>query len=199
MKLNKFANLLLLGLILTLTAVGCKKNPGYITNIPGHKTNPGDLSTGPLNTGPVNPNPGVLENPNGIANANMANFEGRPEDRGPLAASTVYFDYDSSVVKSSQISKLQDVASFLKSNPADALLIEGHCDERGTEEYNRALGEKRAQALREYLASKLGVDAGNIRTISYGKDRPADPGHNDAAWAKNRRGEFVVLLPKPQS
>jgi len=75
-------------------------------------------------------------------------------------------------------------------------LIEGHCDERGTEEYNRALGEKRAQALREYLASKLGVDAGNIRTLSYGKDRPAVPDHNDAAWAKNRRGEFVVLLPK---
>ncbi len=195
MKLNQFANLLLLGTLLTLTAVGCKKNPGYITNIPGHKANMGEIGGAPLNTSPIAP----LENSNGIPTAGMANFEGRPEDRGPLAASTVYFDYDSSVVKSSQVSKLQEVASFLKSNPADALLIEGHCDERGTEEYNRALGEKRAQALREYLASKLGVDAGNIRTISYGKDRPADPGHNDAAWAKNRRGEFVVLLPKPQS
>ena len=196
MKLNQFAKLLLLGIILTLTAVGCKKNPGYITNIPGHKTNMGDVGGAPLNTAPIAP----PENPNGtIPAAGMANFEGRPEDRGALAASTVYFDYDSSVVKSSQVSKLQDVATFLKNNPADALLIEGHCDERGTEEYNRALGEKRAQALREYLATKLGVDSGNIRTISYGKDRPADPGHNDAAWAKNRRGEFVVLLPKPQS
>jgi peptidoglycan-associated lipoprotein len=195
MKLNPFANLLLLGIILTLTAVGCKKNPGYITNIPGHKANMGDIGGAPLNTAPIAP----LDNPNGIPAAGMANFEGRPEDRGPLAASTVYFDYDSSVVKSSQVSKLQDVATFLKNNPADALLIEGHCDERGTEEYNRALGEKRAQALREYLATKLGVDSGNIRTISYGKDRPADPGHNDTAWAKNRRGEFVVLLPKPQS
>jgi peptidoglycan-associated lipoprotein len=195
MKLNPFANLLLLGTLLTLTAVGCKKNPGYITNIPGHKANMGDIGGAPLNTAPIAP----LDNPNGIPAAGMENFEGRPEDRGPLAAATVYFDYDSSVVKSSQVSKLQDVATFLKNNPADALLIEGHCDERGTEEYNRALGEKRAQALREHLSSKLGVDAGNIRTISYGKDRPADAGHNDAAWAKNRRGEFVVLLPKPRS
>lgn len=192
MKLNPFANLLLLGIILTLTAVGCKKNPGYITNIPGHKANMGDIGGAPLNTTPLAP----AENPSGIAAAGLENFEGRPADRAQLAPDTAYFDYDSSVVKSSQVSKLQDVASFLKSHPADALLIEGHCDERGTEEYNRALGEKRAQALREYLASKLGVDAGNIRTISYGKDRPADPGHNDAAWAKNRRGEFVVLLPK---
>src|SRR3979409_967387 len=121
MKLNPFANLLLLGIILTFTAVGCKKNPGYITNIPGHQTHLGDASGTPLNTTPINPG----DNPDGtIKAASRENFEGRPEDRGPLAASTVYFDYDSSVVKSSQVSKLQEVATFLKNNPADALLIE---------------------------------------------------------------------------
>ena len=75
------------------------------------------------------------------------------------------------------------------------LLIEGNCDERGTEEYNRALGERRALAAREALA-KLGIDPMRIRTISYGKDKPADPGHDEAAWAKNRRDDFVLLHPK---
>jgi len=107
MKPNQLANLLLLGTLLTLTAVGCKKNPGYITNIPGHKANMGDIGGAPLNTAPIAP----LDNPNGIPNAGRENFEGRQMDRGPLAASTVYFDYDSSVVKSSQASKLQEVAT----------------------------------------------------------------------------------------
>jgi peptidoglycan-associated lipoprotein len=78
---------------------------------------------------------------------------------------------------------------------SDKLLIEGHCDERGTEEYNRALGERRALALREALA-KAGVSPDRIRTISYGKDRPVNPGHDESAWAQNRRGEFILLHPK---
>ena len=72
--------------------------------------------------------------------------------------------------------------------------IEGHCDERGTEEYNRALGERRALALREELA-RLGIDPGRVDTISYGKDRPVDTGRDESAHRKNRRGEFVVLTP----
>jgi peptidoglycan-associated lipoprotein len=83
----------------------------------------------------------------------------------------------------------------LKSDANAKLLIEGHCDERGTEEYNRSLGERRALALREALA-KDGVDSGNIRTISYGKDQPVDSGHDEAAWAKNRRGQFDWCTPK---
>ena len=75
------------------------------------------------------------------------------------------------------------------------LRIEGYCDERGTEEYNRALGDRRALSAREYLA-KLGINPEDIQTISFGKDKPADPGHNAAAWAKNRRCEFVLLTPK---
>ncbi len=82
----------------------------------------------------------------------------------------------------------------MKKNPANALKIEGHCDERGTEEYNRSLGERRAFALREYLTN-LGINPGLIDTVSFGKDQPADSGHDEAAYAKNRRGVFVVLMP----
>jgi peptidoglycan-associated lipoprotein len=104
---------------------------------------------------------------------------------------SVYFDYDSAKVRPSEDSKLEIVAAALKGN-SKKLVIEGHCDERGTAEYNRALGERRAQAAREELV-RMGVDAGRISTISYGKDRPADTGHDEAAWAKNRRCEFVVV------
>jgi peptidoglycan-associated lipoprotein len=103
----------------------------------------------------------------------------------------VLFEYDSARIKPSEESKLEAVASFMKSNPGK-LVIEGHCDERGTAEYNRALGERRALAAREELG-KLGVDASRISTISYGKDRPVDMGHDEAARAKNRRCEFVVV------
>ena len=75
-----------------------------------------------------------------------------------------------------------------------ALRIEGHCDERGTEEYNRALGDRRALSTREKLVS-LGLDPKMLPTVTYGKERPAEPGHNAAAWAKNRRAELILLSP----
>ena len=108
---------------------------------------------------------------------------------GQFAA--VLFDYDSARIKPSEVSKLEAVATYLRSNPGK-LVIEGHCDERGTAEYNRALGERRALAAREEL-SKLGVEASRVSTISYGKDRPEDMGHDEAAWARNRRCEFAVV------
>jgi len=98
------------------------------------------------------------------------------------------------VVKSSEKSKAAAVADYLKGNAAAAVKVEGHCDERGTEEYNRSLGERRALACREELI-RLGIDANRVDTISYGEDRPADPGHDESAWKKNRRGEFVLLTP----
>ena len=116
-------------------------------------------------------------------------------DRTAFAADTVYFDYDSSAIKSSEQSKLSAIASALQADASAKLLIEGDCDERGTEEYNRSLGERRALAAREALAN-LGVDSSRIATISYGEDRPADPGHTQAAWEKNRRDEFVLLHAK---
>ena len=103
----------------------------------------------------------------------------------------VLFEYDSARIRPSEESKLQTVAAYAKSNPGK-LVVEGHCDERGTAEYNRALGERRALAARDELV-KLGVDTSRISTVSYGSERPADPGHDEGAWSKNRRCEFVVV------
>ncbi|MSU34222.1 MAG: hypothetical protein EXS36_03750 [Pedosphaera sp.] len=107
---------------------------------------------------------------------------------------TVYFEYDRATLRKSEMAKLAAVAEHLKSNPGDALQIDGHCDERGTEEYNRSLGERRALAAREYIVN-LGVQADRIRTLSYGEDHPGVDGHDEAAWAKNRRCEFGRVLP----
>ncbi len=109
-------------------------------------------------------------------------------------ADTVYFDFDSSTIKNSEMPKIERVADYFKSNPSHAVKVEGHCDERGTEEYNRSLGERRALAIREHLV-RAGIAPNRIETISYGEDRPADPEHNEAAWKKNRRGVFVLLTP----
>lgn len=109
--------------------------------------------------------------------------------RGQFAA--VHFDYDSARIKPSEVSKLEAVASALKGNNKN-LIVEGHTDERGTSEYNRALGERRAQAAREELVH-LGLPASRITTISYGKDRPIEPSHDDAAYSANRRAEFVLV------
>ena len=103
----------------------------------------------------------------------------------------VYFDFDSARIRPSEDAKIQAVAAYLKSNPGK-LVVEGYCDERGTAEFNRALGEKRALAAREELV-KEGADGSRITTISYGSDRPADMGHDEAAWSKNRRCEFGIV------
>ena len=79
---------------------------------------------------------------------------------------------------------------WLKANPTVRVQIEGHCDERGTEEYNLHLGERRANSVKQYLV-KSGLDAARLFTISYGESRPVDPGHSEAAWAKNRRAQFA--------
>jgi peptidoglycan-associated lipoprotein len=103
----------------------------------------------------------------------------------------VRFDFDKSEVKQEGRRTCQAVADFLKKNPAAKIQIEGHCDERGTSEYNMALGERRATAVMNYLAS-LGVPKGALSTVSFGKEKPLDPGHDEAAWAKNRRAHFVL-------
>jgi peptidoglycan-associated lipoprotein len=111
-------------------------------------------------------------------------------ERGLFQA--IYFDYDSSVVKPREFSKVQAVATYMKANTGKKLLVEGHCDERGTAEYNRALGERRAQSARAELV-RLGIPAERISTISYGKDRPVEPSHDETSWSKNRRCEFVIV------
>ena len=104
---------------------------------------------------------------------------------------TVYFEFDKSDLTDETRALLRANADWLKQNARYSYVVEGHCDERGTIEYNLALGQRRAQAVRDYMAS-LGVDASRARTVSYGEERPADYGHTEAAWAKNRRAEFVI-------
>ncbi len=106
---------------------------------------------------------------------------------------SIYFDYDSAVLKSEAIKSLDKGADWLKKNPGVNVQIEGHCDERGTNEYNLALGERRALAARRYLIS-LGLSSERIFTISYGEERPAAEGHDESAWKFNRRDEFKISL-----
>ena len=103
----------------------------------------------------------------------------------------VFFAFDKSNLSADARGTLDKWVAFLKKFPNDKLTVEGHCDERGTVEYNLALGERRADAVKNYLVAQ-GVDAGRLKTISYGKSRPAVLGHNEAAWAQNRRGVGVV-------
>jgi len=111
-----------------------------------------------------------------------------------LSGMRVHFAFDRYDLDDEAKGVLQKVSSALKKTGAEPydMVIEGHCDERGTIEYNLALGENRARAVREYLVSLGGVDDGSLRIVSYGEERPIDPGHNEEAWAMNRRAEFVV-------
>jgi peptidoglycan-associated lipoprotein len=204
----KTLSTLLLAAVVALGAAGCKKKMDRVTPLPGYggatirdpNAIQGNLGTGLPRTGPettgttsTGPTPG----PDGkIALTGARDIEGRPQDREKYRGQTVYFDFDRANVRASDASKVQEVASrFKNEDPSTDLLIEGHCDERGTEEYNRSLGERRALALRELLVA-AGISADRIHTVSFGKDKPAEDGHNEAAWSKNRRGEFILVLPK---
>jgi peptidoglycan-associated lipoprotein len=104
----------------------------------------------------------------------------------------IYFDFDKSNLKHYSRVILKDKAAWLKRNPSYSVVIEGHCDERGTNEYNLALGDRRAQAAKNFLQAQ-GISGDRITTISYGEEKPAEPGHNEEAWAKNRRDEFKLM------
>ena len=103
----------------------------------------------------------------------------------------IYFDFDSSTLSDTARQKLARNFAVLKQNTPARIRVEGHCDERGSDEYNLALGERRAQAAVRYLIT-MGVPADRLSTISYGKEKPADQGHNESSWAKNRRDEFLI-------
>ena len=107
------------------------------------------------------------------------------------AVQTIYFAYDSSELTDAARSTLKANADVLKQHAQINVAIEGHCDERGTIEYNLALGERRAASVRDYLTS-LGLARNRMRVITYGEERPVDPGHSESAWSKNRRAAFVL-------
>jgi peptidoglycan-associated lipoprotein len=116
---------------------------------------------------------------------------GSAEDFQVNVGDRVYFDYDSYEIRGDAQTTLQKQAAWLQQYANYTILVEGHCDERGTREYNLALGERRANSVKNYLVA-LGLDANRIQTISYGKEKPVATGHDETAWAQNRTGVTVL-------
>lgn len=138
---------------------------------------------------------GDIESQTGsLASAEAAGvrFEDLYQRCGDVAFSPVYFGFDSSVVPQGELGKIEAVASHLADNPGRVVVIEGHCDERGSNEYNVVLGDSRAKIVRNYLVQN-GIAADRIQERSYGEERPAEQGTGEAVWAKNRRAEFAVF------
>jgi peptidoglycan-associated lipoprotein len=128
-------------------------------------------------------------NPNDTTRGQSASVEttATPE----ASVRDINFDFDSSTIRPDAREILKVNADFLLKNKAATIVIEGHCDEKGTAEYNMALGQRRAQETKKYLVN-LGIKESIIRTISYGEERPLDPGNTEEAWAKNRRAHFLI-------
>ncbi|HUJ14601.1 MAG TPA: peptidoglycan-associated lipoprotein Pal [Thermoanaerobaculia bacterium] len=162
----------------TETTASVPNVPAVATTTETHVTNPPDF---------VQPQPSVTVEtlPTDVDELNKV-----VHDKGYLQ--DAFFAFDDSTLSASAQSALQASATWLKQNAQYNLLIEGHCDERGTEQYNLALGDRRANTAKDYLVA-LGVDASRIRTVSYGEERPFDPGHTEEAWAQNRRDHLVIV------
>lgn len=125
--------------------------------------------------------------------SSSASFEINSDSDSNTAGSlqTVFFDFNSSTLSQAARSALQNNADFLKNNDTVRVQVEGHADERGGVQYNLALGERRANSVRDYLVA-MGIEGSRITTISFGKERPLSFGHDEAAWSQNRRGNFVI-------
>jgi peptidoglycan-associated lipoprotein len=169
--------------VATLAACGGKKRPPAAGTAPPAappvETQPSDAPQ-PMDTGPD------------VAPVDSDSFTvSDPEsgEGGPLA--DIHFEYDQTGLTEEARGILEKHALWLQGHREARVLVEGHCDERGTAEYNLALGESRARVARDYLVG-LGVDGGRLRTVSYGKERPLDPGSSETAWSRNRRAHFVV-------
>ena len=141
-------------------------------------SNPTNTNTGAANTGAGN-------------SAQSSVVPGSAQDFIQNVGDRVFFDFDKSAIKPEGQQTLQRQAQWLQKYPNVTVTVEGHCDDRGTREYNLALGERRATAVKNALVA-LGVSANRVKTISYGKERPAVLGDNEAAWAQNRRGVTVI-------
>jgi peptidoglycan-associated lipoprotein len=184
--------ILLLAVVVALTVSGCKPKQEPVTQPeppePAVQQEPTTTPEEPPPAEKTEITEGFDQQPVEVGEVTAADVEALNR-QGVLA--TVYFAFDSYELDDQTRMVLQRNGDWLLDNPRYNIRVEGHCDERGTIEYNLALGERRASAVRDYLVS-LGVDAFRIRIVSYGEEDPADPGHDEAAWARNRRGVFVI-------
>jgi len=192
------------GLVLVAVAVtlaGCPKSPEVgetqpagpaVTSAPPPAPRPMGPGSEVRVAPPVGPREGTTV-PGGTPGVGTAGPAQPPAGRGAVSSAlkSIYFDYDKALLTDEARRTLNENAAWLKANAGSRLMIEGHCDERGTSEYNLALGDRRAKSVRDYLVA-AGVDGGRLRTISYGKERPLDPGHDEAAWRANRRAQFTL-------
>jgi peptidoglycan-associated lipoprotein len=178
------ALLLLLSPALLLSACGGKKRGPAVATGPGSSTGSGTETERPVDSGPdirsVDPDTASGED---FAVSDSSGEGGPLED--------VHFEYDQADLTDQARAILERNAQWIKGHPAAKVRVEGHCDDRGTVEYNLALGERRAQSTREYLVS-LGVAGDRMATVSYGKERPVDTGTTESAYARNRRAHFAV-------
>jgi peptidoglycan-associated lipoprotein len=184
---GRSTGLVLLAVAGLLAACGGHKRPPVLSGTPSTAA----PSVPPRAPEPVDTRPDVdrLSNDSALGSDTLAPADANTEG-GPLE--DIRFEYDSSALGDAARQTLSQHASWLKAHANAAVTVEGHCDERGTVDYNLALGEQRARAAKEYLVG-LGVAAGRLRTVSFGKEKPLDPASNEAAWAKNRRAHFVVV------
>ena len=173
--MKRFPRILMFVLAATLafSVFGCAKKPAATTPVP-----PAETPT-PTETAPPPPAPAPAPAPEPAAPAVSA-----------ADLQVVYFGYDSFSLDDQARTALDNNAKLLRDNPSLGVSVDGHCDERGTVEYNQALGQKRAEAVQAYLMD-LGIGADRFRVISYGKERPASEGHDESAWSRNRRVEFT--------
>lgn len=180
LKKGRLLNLTILLSLAILLAAGCAKKPAP-------EAAPAEAPVVTETPAPEEPR-GVQEQP--VTEAPVTDREAAPA-AAVAEMQRIFFDFDQYTLSPQARQTLTANAEYLKANPRVNIQIEGHCDERGSDEYNLALGERRARAARDYLLS-LGIAGDRLTTISYGEERPLDPASTEAAWAKNRRAEFVV-------
>jgi peptidoglycan-associated lipoprotein len=189
-------NLTWMGIFVLLTFgltifIGCAEKKSVVTKDSTQAIAPVQIAPQTTET----PKPNDSANPNTINQNDTAREQpAKTVDKTAMADDIVHdinFDFDSSIIRPDAREILKVNADFFLKNRISSIVIEGHCDERGTAEYNMALGQKRAQETKTYLIN-LGVKESIIKTISYGEERPLDPGNSEEAWAKNRRAHFVV-------
>lgn len=194
MKRDAIVNMLLITMMLTV--MGCagnevvKKDDGVIPAVTQKNVDPKTKGQSQSSTSPTATTPGAdtkVQKSSTVESSSDAQKKATALQAGIAA---IYFGYDSNNLIDESRNTLQ--ANFKKLDGKSSIQVEGNCDERGSSEYNLALGEKRAKAAQDYFVT-LGYPADKVSTISYGKERPADQGHDEAAWAKNRRDEFKIV------